>query len=151
MSLPAAWVNRVFEKLTLVYGQPFLKRWEGLDLEKVKADWAHELRGFAANPDAIKHGLKHLPADFPPTVLEFVKACQRAPVNFPPALPAPKASAEAVSQAKAYGIKLGSDRDPQQWARELEDREKAGGRLTAAQRVMWRKTLAKQPQSSEAA
>lgn len=75
MSLPDAWVDRIFDKLTLVYGHQFLSRWDGLDLAKVKVDWAHELRGFAQNAGAIAYGLANLPPAKPPTVLEFRGIC----------------------------------------------------------------------------
>lgn len=29
MSLPAAWIDKIFTKLTLAYGRDFLGRWEG--------------------------------------------------------------------------------------------------------------------------
>ena len=58
MSLPLPWADRIFEKLTLVYGQAFLARWRDLDLDAVKADWAHELDGFERHPKAIAHALQ---------------------------------------------------------------------------------------------
>jgi len=75
MSLPETWVDRIFTKLSLVYGHQFLSRWDGLALADVKADWAHELRGFAQNPNAIAYALEHLPPGKPPTVLEFRAIC----------------------------------------------------------------------------
>lgn len=75
MSLPEAWVDRIFDKLTLVYGHQFLSRWDGMPIADVKADWGHELRGFAQNPNAIAYGLDHLPPGKPPTVLEFRAIC----------------------------------------------------------------------------
>lgn len=75
MSLPDSWVDRIFTKLTNVYGHQFLSRWDGIDLVEVKADWAHELRGFAQNPGAIAYGLEHLPAGKAPTVIEFRAIC----------------------------------------------------------------------------
>lgn len=85
MSLPDAWVDRIFAKLSLVYGHQFLSRWDGMPLADVKADWAHELRGFAQNPHAIAYALEHLPAGKAPTVLEFRAICNSpsAPVAEP--------------------------------------------------------------------
>jgi hypothetical protein len=71
MSLPSAWVEPIFTKLTLIYGQAFLRRWQDLDMEAVKADWAHELDGFERTPKRIAYALQNLPIDRPPTVLEF--------------------------------------------------------------------------------
>lgn len=92
MSLRADWVEVIFTKLSLAYGRDFLGRWEGLDLDAVKADWAHELAGFAGHRDAIAHALAHLPPK-PPTVLEFRAICRMAPAPATPRLEAPVANA----------------------------------------------------------
>jgi len=98
MSLPATWIDRIFTKLTLVYGREFLARWDsaGVPIEAVKADWAHELEGFDQWPEAIAHALKNLPPERPPTVLQFRELCRKAPPKPLPALPEPKANPERV-------------------------------------------------------
>lgn len=75
MSLPDAWVDRIFDKLNLTYGHQFLARWDGLPVDKVKADWAHELRFLQQNPGAITYALENLPPGRPPNVLEFRALC----------------------------------------------------------------------------
>lgn len=99
MSLPSPWVDKIFLKLTLVYGRDFVARWEGLDLAEVKADWAHELDGFDAWPEAISYALKSLPPGKPPTVLEFRELARKAPRKQPLALPEPAADPMRVSEA----------------------------------------------------
>lgn len=95
MSLPLSWVERLFEKLTLVYGRQFLDRWRDLDMVAVKADWAHELGGFKAHPEMLRYALEHLPPGEPPTVLQFREIARKCPPpRFEP-LPAP-----AVDRAK---------------------------------------------------
>jgi hypothetical protein len=80
MSLPMPWVERIFTKLTMIYGREFLGRWEGLNIDEVKADWAHELAGFKDHPECIAHALKNMPDGIkPPTVLEFRAICRKAP------------------------------------------------------------------------
>lgn len=80
MSLPMSWVDRIFTKLTMIYGRDFLGRWEGLDITEVKSDWAHELAGFKDHPDSISYALKNMPdSGKPPTVLEFRAMCRKAP------------------------------------------------------------------------
>lgn len=83
MSLPDAWVDRIFEKLALVYGHAFLSRWDGMPIADVKADWSRELSRFQQNHRAIAYALEHLPAR-PPTVLEFRALCNS------PQAPAPE-------------------------------------------------------------
>lgn len=96
MSLPDPWVEKIFTKLSLVYGRAFLSQYEGMDLLAVKADWAHELAGFENMPEAIAYALKHLPMDRPPNVLQFRALCRKVPEPVFKALPAPKADREKV-------------------------------------------------------
>jgi hypothetical protein len=72
-------VESIFMKLIFTYGRDFLSKYEGLDLDMVKAEWAHELAGFADMPNAIKYGLAHLDPHKAPNVLQFKDLCRRAP------------------------------------------------------------------------
>lgn len=101
MSLPAPWVDRIFDKLTLVYGQQFLRRWADIDLNAVKSDWSFELSGFEAHPKAIAWALQNLPVDQPPTVLDFKFLARRAPLDELPRLEAPKADPQRVAEELA--------------------------------------------------
>ena len=106
MSLPAPWVDRIFEKLTLTYGHRFLGRWSGLDLGQVKADWAHELARLQQSPDAIRYALNNLPPAEPPTVLEFRAICARRPAEVV-ALPAPSPEGIRRIAATLNGATIG--------------------------------------------
>lgn len=111
MSLPLPWVDRIFEKLTLVYGQAFMARWRDVDLNAVKSDWAHELAGFAprdgevgsgrAGAAAIAYALANLDPLAPPNVLQFRALARRAPAPELPRLPEPKADPERVADELA--------------------------------------------------
>lgn len=107
MSLPSVWVDRIFEKLSLVYGRDFLSRWEGLELDDVKADWAHELAGMVVRPERIKYALDHLPASKPPTVLDFRAICMMASFDELPALPAPMNEEEIRMNIKKIRDRFG--------------------------------------------
>lgn len=98
MSLPLAWVDRIFQKLTLFYGREFVARWDavGLSIADVKTDWAAELAGFVAHPEAIAYALENLP-DRPPTVGQFKAICRTAPLPEVKLLPAPKANPQRVA------------------------------------------------------
>ena len=99
------WVDQIFDKLTVAYGQEFLRRWQDIDIGKVKADWAHELAGYSSHPAAIAYVLANLP-DRPPTVFEFRKIAMRAPDKVAPKLAAPMASRSKVmaelAKARAF-------------------------------------------------
>ena len=96
MSLPQSWVDRIFEKLTLVYGRAFLDRWRDIDLNAVKTDWAHELASMQQHPHMIAYALEHLPPGDPPTVLQFRDLARKMPPPKFEALPAPEADREKV-------------------------------------------------------
>jgi len=98
MSLPPNWVDRIFEKLTLVYGRDFLRRWDGIPIADVKADWAKELAGFEQLPESIAHALKNLPHADPPNVYQFRDLCRRAPPKQFLKLEAPRADQAAARE-----------------------------------------------------
>lgn len=142
MSIPSAWIDRIFEKLTLVYGAEFLNRWKGGPLDEVKADWAKELDGLENRHEAIKYALQHLPTDKAPTVLQFRELTRRAPDKQAPALPAPEVNPAAVARAiemanKAFNTPI--DRLARQ--REHMAMELRGERVSPAQRDFWRRAL----------
>jgi hypothetical protein len=146
MSLPLPWVERIFEKLTLVYGQAFLRRWADIDLNKVKSDWSHELSGFDRAPKAIAFALANLP-EAPPTVVQFKSIARQAPPADVPQLPQPKADparlAAELSKLDEIRVKVVNQPtgDMKAWARRLRAREVAGDRLSSFQRDAWRVAL----------
>lgn len=130
MSLPMPWIDKLFLKLTLNFGRDFLSRWEGVPIEDVKADWAHELRGFQQNPSALAYGLEHCLSGKAPTVQEFKAVCIKRPdANL--ALPAPPADPKRVAAelAKLAPARTVSFVDHKAWARTLQKRHEAGEKL----------------------
>jgi hypothetical protein len=146
MSLPTPWVDRIFDKLTLTYGQSFLRRWQDIDLNAVKSDWAHELSGFQQHPKSIAWALQNLPPDKPPTVLEFRAIARRSPTEEVPRIEHSPAGKERVAQelAKLAPVlaKRGSRPDNREWARRLIQRHESGAyRSTPAALRMAREAL----------
>lgn len=86
--LHASWVDRIFAKLTVRYGQAFMRQYSDLDPALVKADWAEVLAGFDGQPDALKYAIENLP-DAPPNATQFRAIARRAPSTVL-ALPAPR-------------------------------------------------------------
>lgn len=130
--LPSPWVDRLFDRLALVYGRSFSGKWDGLDLNVVKADWAHELAGFADKPDALRYAIDHLPA-YPPNVVEFRNLARLAPPAPVKALPEPKADPQRVAQAMSQ-VQVRHDlRSPSQ---RVVDGLLAADKLSLAQRQM---------------
>ena len=143
MSLPAAWIDKIFTKLTLTYGDEFMRRYGTMPANDVKSNWAHELGGFEKMPEAIGYALQYLPADRAPTVLQFRDLCRAAPRATELALAPPKnelVSPEVIAATRAVfkPIRNTGNKD---WAYALKRREETGDRLTQAQRMMWRAAI----------
>lgn len=133
MSLPALWVDRIFDKLTLTYGQAFLRRWQDIDMNAVKSDWGHELDGYERFPKAIAWALQNLPPEKPPTVLEFRNLARKAPEDEAPRIEvssAGKARIAAELAKIAPIIAAAKPVDSLDWARRLIDRHESGAFLS---------------------
>jgi hypothetical protein len=72
----ASRVDLLFAKLSVRYGDAFLRQWSGADPELVKADWTEVLDGFS--DAAIGYALRYLPTQ-PPNANTFREICRRAP------------------------------------------------------------------------
>lgn len=144
--LPAPWVDKIFERLGVAYGDSFTRKWAGLsgNLDAVKADWATRLAGYQANEGAaIRWALDNLPEHSAPNAMEFRLLCRAAPqpvfkaLEPPPGTQPPKALVEAVTT----GMAAVKSTDPKYWAHLLKGREEGGEKLTQAKRTMWRAAL----------
>ena len=134
MSLPLPWINRIFDKLALVYGRDFLDRWGGIPIAQVKTDWCHELAGFENHPDAIKHALQTLPMDRPPTVYQFRDAAPKAPKMAAIELPLPPPDPVFVKKLVSQLSKpVQNDHGMKDWAYRLKARHEAGDKLSLYQ------------------
>lgn len=77
--MPRHWIEALFKKFLLRYGQLWADRYKGLGLspDEIADEWATELDGFSA--EEIKRGLDACRANkFPPTLPEFLTACRPA-------------------------------------------------------------------------
>ena len=130
MSLPLPWVDKIFLKLTLLYGREFAGRWEGLEIADVKTDWGHELAGFENWPDAIAYALANCPPGKPPTVIEFRQIAHKTPRSKYQELPPPPANKEFVASVLAKVNPAVREKpfsyDHKSWAKAIIAREKAG-------------------------
>lgn len=78
--LPEAWVERLFARLSALYGARLADLWRGADLEEVKDVWAVELADLSG--EEIARGLAACrERKFPPTLPEFRELC-RPPIDF---------------------------------------------------------------------
>lgn len=143
MSFPTAWIDRIFEKLSLRYGREFLGKWEGMPIADVKTDWCDVLAGMAGHPEAIGWALDNLPDMRAPTAQEFRAICRRAPLPDVPRLEAPRAlpARIAAELAKLAPIVGADPVDQKDWARSLQARDQAGERLKPIQIRFYKEAL----------
>jgi hypothetical protein len=72
-------IEALFNKMTVVYGNEWTKKWEGMPIEETKGAWAEELKGFSV--EQIKHALSNLP-ERAPNLIQFKDMCRLAPKFF---------------------------------------------------------------------
>lgn len=76
-TVPASWVDRVFERLTAQLGTKVADLWAGSNPEAVRREWGEALAGF--EPREIARGLEATRARaFAPTLGEFLRLCRPA-------------------------------------------------------------------------
>ena len=140
-------MDRIWSKLSIRYGQAFIRRWDGVDLSEVRLDWSQQLASFVRRPDCIAYALEHLPVDKPPTVGEFRALCNSMPDrDETPKLdwkrgPIPASVMQALDKLKEPKEVEAQYRGAKGWAFRLRDRESAGDVLGNAQRRCWREAL----------
>ena len=76
--LPKQSVDQIFARMLVRYGAAWLRMWEGIDMEAVKADWAEVLG--RCSRDTIVYALDRLP-ERPPTATQFRDICAQMPVR----------------------------------------------------------------------
>lgn len=134
------WVDVLFTRLTVRYGDAWMRKWGGIDPNAVKADWQEQLQNvFDRNPHAIAYALQHLPADFPPNSDQFLKLCLQKPPEHvalpaPISKPDPTFAAEVVKRIEA--AKPAARLSPgEECAQRLEAIVARGGKLSYPQRA----------------
>jgi hypothetical protein len=141
MACNSEWVDAIFARLALAYGQRFMAQYAGLQAEHVKADWANTLDGITSR--GVRHAYDHLPPDFPPNALQFRKLCRDAHTPDRPALAAPggKATPADIARLQRAATVLRAPRDPRAWIALLLARQADGERLSRCQLDMLRASL----------
>lgn len=102
-SLPKQSVDQIFARLLVRYGATWIRMWDDIDMEAVKADWA-EVLGHCSR-EQIRHALEHLPDVRPPNAMQFRDLCGSLP----------RQSAEFDGFLQRLGVKP----DPERLKREL--------------------------------
>lgn len=80
MDMQLRWIERIFTRLSALYGATFGRQWDGTDLAEVKRTWAEKLGGFTANN--IASALNACDdRQYPPNLPEFIELCRRSYVR----------------------------------------------------------------------
>ena len=152
MSLPVAWIDKIFQRLMLTYGEHFLSAYRNTPIVEVKSLWAEKLAGFSDNPNAIAFALENLPSDRAPNILQFREICRQAPAPSRPQLAAPeddpeKVAAELRKLKEATRKAFDGDKSTKQpvdylaWAKRLKARHDGGEKLGMYQISKYREAL----------
>lgn len=131
-------VDRIFTRLLVRYGAPWLRLWDGLDIGIVKEDWARELAGMSF--EAIIYALDNLPSEKPPATANAFKQLANNRPHYFQGLPPPKTDPEMIKSILDR-IKIQASSGSQEWARHLQRREQSGERLSFSQKQAWRQAL----------
>lgn len=139
--LPENWIDALFARLTGLYGNRFTNMWTGIDAHLVRTTWASELAG--VRPESIKYALEHLPAEFPPSALQFKALCLQKPPADAPALTNSTPAHPSVRKAVLDGMKKPElvAEDMKAWAETLRRRHVACEKLNANQIRCYRAAL----------
>jgi hypothetical protein len=97
--LHTSWIDRIFARLSVRYGSAFLRKYEGIDADAVKQDWAFVLADYKDRPEPLVYALNNLPDAHPPTATEF-RAIARQHVPKIISLPAPQRNLEDANRAR---------------------------------------------------
>lgn len=137
-------IEGLFARLEATYGAAWPRSLGESPIKEIKAAWSANLRGL--NADQIWYGVDNLPPR-PPNVFEFRDICKAAPMPPTPQLPRPMASQERIAgfvDWKAQmvdALKDNAKQDPKDWARRLQERHKAGEKLTMRQVECYQQAL----------
>lgn len=137
-------IDSLFAGLAAAYGAAWERSLGDAPIEDVKAAWVSNLKGLDAKQ--LRYGAENLPPK-PPNVFEFRAICKAAPMPPTPQLPRPMASQERIAGFVDWktqmvdALKDNAKQDPKDWARRLQERHKAGEKLTMRQVECYQQAL----------
>jgi hypothetical protein len=147
MSLPIAWIDRIFDRLTVRYGNRFLDRWKGVNMDAVRYDWSSTLAGLKGWPEAIAFAFGLIDDEKPPTAAMFRSLALKAPKPERLALPEPAADPDRIAAeiAKLEHLRTKPAADSghgmKAWAYRLKARDEAGESINMNQRRCYQAAL----------
>lgn len=100
-NVPEFWIERLFERMTSLYGSRFVDQWRDGNLEDVKRVWREGLA--IVTDEGLKRGVAALFHEkLPPTLPRFIELCRNEPMqntSTQPALTGPRVVTPAAREA----------------------------------------------------
>ena len=149
--LPLAWVERLFARFSATWGAQKLAAMFPVDSHaEVKALWGEQLGRY--QPETLRAAMQAMTdsgREWPPSLAEFVAACNQAAVarrqHAPAALlDAPRAAPEVVAEQLAAVERLAATAKPRkgrEWAQKILDRASSGENVPICVRQMAERAL----------
>jgi len=72
-------LDYIFAVMGATYGAAFSRHFEGMDLDLVRTVWANALGSFLTYKPSLRHAIRLLPPDFPPSAVKFRDFCNSGP------------------------------------------------------------------------
>ena len=127
--LPSNVMDRLFTRMSMVYGTEWSNRWRGIPEEEVKESWAKELSSVSV--EELTWAVKNLPVHAP-NLIQFKDLCRQAPKKTE--LPVvewngqsdEKTAKEAIQKASIVINQSEKKDDGREWARKILARRDAG-------------------------
>lgn len=99
-------LDYIFVYMGSIYGAPFNRHWEGMELSVVRQVWQETLGVFLTYKPSLDFALKKMNEDYPPSAIKFRNLCNSGPrIPVKPVLlitkQRTKAQIEATEIAKA--------------------------------------------------
>jgi hypothetical protein len=151
------WIERIFNRLSAIYGSEFTHKWSDVDNDEMKRTWASILGGFSAEDVAMAIKACHsLPKA--PNAPEFAALCRqhmtaRTKVELKPLTADERKAVQIVADKVAEGFRSKEEIAKEywvngvlitkyrQWAVNLVKREAGGEQLDIAANEAWREVL----------
>lgn len=74
-AIPIVWVKKLFDEMTMLFGNLFAQQWENVDPEKMQIFWSEKMYGLTN--DEIRRGVNAMrKLAWPPTLPQFLELCR---------------------------------------------------------------------------
>lgn len=122
-AVPEAWIERLFVRLSAIYGSKMATMWGDCPKADIMDAWGEALA--SADPANVRSALAKVAERYPswpPTLGEFMALCRNesTPQAHRQALPAPWPNVDQAVVATVVGqFGSGTKKDPKDWARRI--------------------------------